>query len=107
VQGQDRPAIKENKMLSKQTGPSVVVATTATNLIVNVSNTDGSTVRKIRVAAATAPAIISISTSTNLATAGILIPVDHVEHFNMEGNTHVHIIRSGSTNGIASITPVA
>ena len=94
-------------MLSKQTGPSVVVAVTGTNSIVNLSNTDGSAVRKVRIAVATAPAIISITTSTNLITVGILIPEGHVEHFSLEGNTHIHIVRSGSTNGIASITPVA
>ena len=94
-------------MLTKQTGPSVVVATSASNLLVSVSNTDGSTVRKVRVAAATAPALISITTSTNLVNVGILIPVDHVEHFTLEGSDHIHIVRSGSTNGIASITPVA
>jgi hypothetical protein len=35
------------------------------------------------------------------------MPIDHVEHFTLEGSDHVHIVRSGSTNGIVSITPVA
>ena len=94
-------------MLTKQTGPSVVIATTASNLIVNLSNTDGSVVRKVRVAAATASALISILTSTNLTTVGVLIPIDHVEHFTLEGATHIHIRRGGSSDGIASITPIA
>lgn len=94
-------------MLSKQTGASVVVTTTASSVIVNVSNTDGSAVRKVRVANDTAPALISITTSSNLSGAGILIPAGTVEHFSLEGNTQIYIVRSGSTNGIASITPVA
>ena len=94
-------------MLSKQTGASVVVTTTASSVIVTVTNTDGSPVRKVRVASATAPALISITTSSNLSGAGILMPIDHVEHFTLEGSDHIHIVRSGSNNGIASITPVA
>lgn len=94
-------------MLSKQTGASVVVATTASSVQVNVTNTDGSTVRKVRVAVDTAPALIAITTSSNLSGAGMLMPAGTVEHFSLEGTGHVHIVRSGSTNGIASITPVA
>ena len=94
-------------MLSKQTGASVVVTTTASSVIVTVTNTDGSPVRKVRVANATAPALISITTSSNLSGVGILMPIDHVEHFTLEGSDHIHIVRSGSNNGIASITPVA
>jgi hypothetical protein len=94
-------------MLSKQTGASVVVTTTASSVIVNVSNTDGSAVRKVRVANDTAPALISITTSSNLSGAGILMPAGTVEHFSLEGSDHIHIVRSGSTNGIASITPIA
>lgn len=94
-------------MLSKQTGASVVVNTTASSVQVNITNYDGSPVRKVRVAAALHPALIAITTSTNLSGAGILIPVDHVEHFNLEGSNHVHIVRYGADNGIASITPVA
>jgi hypothetical protein len=94
-------------MLSKQTGASVVVTTTASSVQVNVTNTDGSAVRKVRIAVDTAPALIAITTSSNLSGAGILIPAGTAEHFTLEGSNHVHIVRSGSTNGIASITPVA
>ena len=94
-------------MLSKQTGASVVVTTTASSVQVNFTNFDGSVVRKVRIANDTAPALVGITTGTNLSGAGILIPAGTVEHFTLEGSDHVHIARSGSTNGIASITPVA
>jgi len=94
-------------MLSKQTGPSVVVATTASSVQITVTNTDGSAVRKVRIANDTAPALIAITTSSNLSGAGMLIPAGTVEHFNLEGSDHIHIVRYGSTNGIASVTPVA
>jgi hypothetical protein len=94
-------------MLSKQTGASVVVTTTASSVQVNVTNYDGSPVRKVRVANDTAPALIAITTSSNLSGAGILVPAGTAEHFSLEGSNHIHIVRSGSTNGIASITPVA
>ena len=94
-------------MLSKQTGASVVVTTTASSVIVNVTNYDGTPVRKVRIANDTAPALIAITTSSNLSGAGILVPAGTAEHFSLEGSNHIHIVRSGSTNGIASITPVA
>jgi len=94
-------------MLSKQTGASVVVATTASSVQVNFTNFDGSVVRKVRIANDTAPALVGITTGTNLSGVGILMPAGTTEHFTLEGNTHVHIVRYGSNNGIASITPVA
>jgi hypothetical protein len=94
-------------MLSKQTGASVVVTTTSSSVQVNVTNYDGSVVRKVRVANALYPALIAITTSSNLSGAGILMPVDHVEHFTLEGSDHIHIVRLGSSDGKASITPVA
>lgn len=94
-------------MLTKQTGASVVVATTASSVQVSLSNYDGSTVRKVRIAVDSYPALVGINTGTNLSGAGILMPTGTVEHFNLEGNTHVHIVRYGTNNGIASITPVA
>ena len=94
-------------MLSKQTGPSQVITTTASSVMVTVANTDGSAVRKVRVAVDTAPALISITTSTNLSGAGILMPIGTVEHFTLEGSDHIHIVRTGSSDGKASVTPVA
>jgi hypothetical protein len=94
-------------MLSKQTGPSIVVTTTASSQIVYVANADGTPVRKVRIAVDVAPALMAITTSSNLSSAGILLPIGTVEHFTLEGSDHVHIVRTGSTDGKASITPVA
>jgi hypothetical protein len=94
-------------MLSKQTGASVVVSTTSSSVQVFVTNYDGSPVRKVRVATATAPALIAITTSSNLSGAGIIVPLDSAEHFTLEGSDHIHIVRLGSSDGKASVTPVA
>jgi hypothetical protein len=94
-------------MLTKQTGASVVVTTTASSVQVNLTNTDGSPVRKVRVAVDLHPALIAITTSSNLSGAGMLIPAGTAEHFTLEGSDHIHIVRYGADNGIASITPVA
>jgi hypothetical protein len=94
-------------MLSKQTGASVVVSTTSSSVQVNLTNYDGTPVRKVRVATATAPVLIAITTSSNLSGAGILVPLDSAEHFTLEGSDHIHIVRLGTNDGKASITPVA
>lgn len=94
-------------MLSKQTGASQVITATATTQTVTVSNLDGLSVRKVRIAAQTNPVLVAFNTTTNLTTAGILIPGGTVEHFNMEGSTKLTIVRGNSTDVLVSITPVA
>lgn len=94
-------------MLSKQTGVSQVITATSSTQTVTVSNIDGLPVRKVRIAAQTNPVLVAFNTTTNLTTAGILIPGGTVEHFSMEGSAKLTIVRGNSTDVLVSITPVA
>ena len=96
-------------MLTKQTGASKVVTATATTQTVTVSvNDDGLPVRKVRIATNGNPVLVAFNTTTNLNVAGILVPGNSAEHFNLEGSTKVTIVRgSTSTDALVSITPVA
>lgn len=100
-------------MLSKQTGPSQFVAlstvTTVTS-IVTLSTFDGSTPRKVRVAASNAAVILHLSNDPgNTLNNGILIPILTVEHFTLE-NTTTATVRAAIPNSstpVVSFTPVA
>jgi len=95
-------------MLSKQTGASQFIVTSATTQTVTLTtNTDGSTIRKVRIATQDHAVLIAFNTTTNLTTAGIMIPPNSAEHFTLEGSTVVSIVRYGSQDAPASITPVA
>jgi hypothetical protein len=94
-------------MLSKQTGPSQVITATATTQTVTVANDDGSVVRKVRIAAQTNPVLVAFNTTTNLATAGVLVPGGTAEHFSTEASPVLTILRGTSTDVLVSITPVA
>lgn len=94
-------------MLTKQTGASQVITATVTTQTVTVSNIDGSAVRKVRVATQANPVLIAINTTTNLNVAGILVPSNSAEHFNVESSTKLTIVRGSSTDALVSITPVA
>jgi hypothetical protein len=94
-------------MLTKQTGPSQVITATATTQTVTVVNDDGSAVRKVRVAAQTNPVLVAFNTTTNLVTAGILIPGGTAEHFSTEASPVLTILRGTATDVLVSITPVA
>ena len=94
-------------MLTKQTGASKVLLATVTTQTVTVSNTDGSSVRKVRIATQTNPVVVAFNTATNLVTAGILVPSNTAEHFTLDDSTKVIIARGGSADAVVSITPVA
>jgi hypothetical protein len=94
-------------MLSKQTGPSQVITATATTQTVTVANDDGSVVRKVRIAAQANPVLVAFNTTTNLLTAGILVPGGTAEHFNTDASSQLTIVRGTSTDVLVSITPVA
>lgn len=94
-------------MLTKQTGASQVITATVTTQTVTVSNIDGTAVRKVRVATQANPVLIAINTTTNLNVAGILVPSNSAEHFNVEGSTKLTVVRGSSTDALVSITPVA
>ena len=95
-------------MLTKQTGPSQVITATATTQTVTISaNDDGLAARKVRIATQANPVLVAFNTSTNLNVAGVLVPTNSAEHFNLEGSTKLTIIRATSTDALVSITPVA
>jgi len=94
-------------MLTKQTGASQVITVTATTQTVTVANLDGSPVRKVRIAAQSYPILVAFNTTTNLVSAGVLIPANHAEHFNMEGSTQLTIVRGSGNDVLASVTPIA
>lgn len=94
-------------MLTKQTGPSQVVTATATTATITVANDDGSAVRKVRIATQTNPVLIANNTTTNLTSAGVLVPGGTAEHFSMEGSTKITIVRGAAADALISITPVA
>ena len=94
-------------MLSKQTGASQVITATVTTQTVTLSNTDGSAVRKVRIATNGNPILVALNTTTNLNIAGILVPSNSAEHFTLEGSTKVTIVRGVSTDALVSVTPVA
>ena len=94
-------------MLTKQTGASQFILTDASTQTVTLSNLDGSVVRKVRIATEDHAVLIAFNTTTNLTTAGIMIPAHSAEHFTLESSTIVRIVRYGSQDAPASITPVA
>ena len=94
-------------MLSKQTGPSQVITVGATTSTITITNTDGSTVRKVRIATQTYPVLVAFNTTTNLVSAGILVPGGSSEHFALDNSTKVTIVRGSANDVLTSITPVA
>jgi hypothetical protein len=94
-------------MLSKQTGPSQVITVGATTSTITVTNTDGSSVRKVRIATQTNPVLVAFNTTTNLITSGIMIPGSSSEHFALDNSTKITIVRGSATDVLVSITPVA
>jgi hypothetical protein len=95
-------------MLTKQTGASQVITATATTQTVTISaNDDGLAARKVRIATQANPVLVAFNTATNLNVAGVLVPTNSAEHFNLEGSTKITIIRATSTDALVSITPVA
>jgi hypothetical protein len=100
-------------MLSKPTGASQQLTSTATTQTVTLSNTDGSIVRKVRIATQDHAVLVAFNTTTNLNTAGIMIPPNTSEHFTLDGlttstaQTEIIVVRLGSNNAPVSITPVA
>lgn len=123
-------------MLSKQIGPSSVLTMSATPQTVTPTTTltgvsNGKVnqtlpATKVRIATGAQPAYVGFNTSATLATTGILIPANTVEHFKLDlssvvtaGTTatnylnttvitpvYVSVLQAG-TAGSISITPVA
>lgn len=100
-------------MLSKPTGASQQLTSTATTQTVTLSNTDGSVVRKVRIATEDHAVLVAFNTTTNLTIAGIMIPPGTTEHFTLDGlttattQTKITVIRVGANNAPVSITPIA
>jgi hypothetical protein len=96
-------------MLTKQTGASRVITATATTQTVTLTvNDDGLAIRKVRIATNSTPVLVAFNTATNLNVAGILVPSNSAEHFNLEGSTKLTVARaSTTTDALISITPVA
>jgi hypothetical protein len=94
-------------MLSKQTGPSQVITVGATTSTITVTNTDGLPVRKVRIAVQGNPVLVAFNTTTNLVSAGVLIPANTSEHFALDNSTKITIVRGSATDVLVSITPVA
>lgn len=123
-------------MLSKQVGPSTVITMSATTqtftpttILTGVSIGKTNQIlpaNKVRIATGAQPAFVAFNTTTSLATSGILIPANTVEHFKLDlsgtsyaGTTatfylttssftpvFVSVLQAG-TAGSISITPVA
>jgi hypothetical protein len=100
-------------MLSKQTGASQVITATTTTQTFTLVNTNGSVVRKVRIATQDHAILVAFNTTTNLNTAGIMIPPNTSEHFTLDGlttstaQTEITVVRYGTNNAPASLTPVA
>lgn len=100
-------------MLSKQTGASKAITATSTTQTFTLVNTNGSVVRKVRIATQDHAILVAFNTTTNLNTAGIMIPPNTSEHFTLDGlttstaQTEITVVRYGTNNAPASLTPVA
>ena len=96
-------------MLTKPTGNSIIAVLSATTGTTTVTNWNGSTPRKVRVATHAQPAAVNFGNSTTATvTTGILVPPDWSEHFSLENTNKITYVQVGAgTGGYISITPVA
>jgi hypothetical protein len=100
-------------MLTKQTGASQAITASSTTQTFTLLNTNGSIVRKVRIATQDHAVLVAFNTTTNLNTAGIMIPPNTSEHFALDGlttstaQTEITVVRVGTNNAPVSITPVA
>jgi hypothetical protein len=96
-------------MLTKPTGSSIIAPLSATTGTVTVTNFNGSTPRKVRIGTHAQPASINFGNVTTATTsAGILVPPNWSEHFDLQSTAKVTYVQVGAgTGGFISITPVA